>query len=91
MSDDNNIFRLINSNEPIVDDAPLINTYEITDVDDVTHVAEGFLLFTSQHVAVMQETSKGALPLLVIPLNRVKFAEMVDDDMLLDHDEIEIH
>jgi len=93
MRDDNNIFRLINSNERASEETPLINTYEITDIDDVIHVADGFLLFTSQHVAVMQETPRGALPIFVIPLTRVKFVEMVEEevDPTAEHDEIEFN
>lgn len=53
------------------------NDYIVVDFDDNQHFATGFLLFTSQHVAVMQGQEAGnAIPALVLPLSHVKFASL---------------
>lgn len=52
------------------------NAYVIVDFDDNQHFANGFLLFTSQHVAVMEEREGGPVPSLVLPLSNVKFAQL---------------
>lgn len=57
-----------------------INDYVLTDVDNQELYATGFLVFTSQHVAVMRDYGKGAIPVLVVPLDRTKYAELVEDD-----------
>jgi len=80
MSDDNNIFHLIEGKTPGTEEAPVEYDYIVLDVDGKEHFASGFLLFTSQHVAIMRETAKGALPVLVVPLSRVVAAELIEDD-----------
>lgn len=55
------------------------NTYVITDIDGFEWEETGFLIFTSAHCAVMRESAAGALPLLVVPLARVKAAEILED------------
>lgn len=78
----NNIFRIVQggaTEEPSSDDLP-VNHYVITDIENDEFFGTGFLVFTSQHVAVMKETPKGAIPALVVPLNRVKSAELIEDD-----------
>lgn len=57
-----------------------MNKYKITDINSEQKTAVGFLVFTSQHVAIMKDTGDGAIPVLVYPLERVAFAEAVDDD-----------
>lgn len=57
-----------------------VNRYIVEDIDGTTFPAEGFLVFTSAHVAVMRETEKGAIPVLVVPLDRVKCAELFEED-----------
>lgn len=52
--------------------------YEIKDHDDIIHQAHGFIIFTPQHVAVMRDTGDGALPLLIFPLEAVKYAKLID-------------
>lgn len=73
------------------DESIPVNEYVIvTRTDDggtEEHYAEGFLLFTSQHIAVMRDTGAGALPVLVVPLTQVLLAQLVEDDEILD-DEI---
>lgn len=86
-TEDKNVFRILDGGKErsvtaITPDEDVIpqNPYVITDIDNDEYVAEGFLLFTSQHMAVMRDNGKGALPVLVIPLGRVKSAELVEDD-----------
>lgn len=58
--------------------------YVVEDIDGLVFSEEGFLVFTSQHVAVMRDTGEtGAIPVLVVPLNRVRYAaidEEVDEE-----------
>lgn len=54
--------------------------YVIVTKDNTEYFATGFLLFTSQHIAVMRDTGAGALPILVVPLTEVKMAEIVEID-----------
>ncbi len=56
------------------------NRYLITTDNGEEYESTGFLLFTSQHVAVMRDTGAGALPVLVIPLARVMAAELLEDE-----------
>ncbi len=58
------------------DDSIPVNNYEIMDIDGGLHQAEGFLIFTPQHVAIMRPLDEGALPLVILPLNFVKFARL---------------
>lgn len=58
------------------------HTYAILDVDGEEWLNHGFLIFTSHHVAIMRETEDGAIPVFIIPLGRVKVAEMVAEDEL---------
>lgn len=57
-----------------------INDYTVVDVDGSDWYATGFLVFTPHHVAVMKKTGQGAVPGLVIPINRVK-AAFIDEDV----------
>lgn len=52
--------------------------YQIKDFDDEIHEAYGFIIFTPQHVAVMRDTPEGALPLMIFPLEHVKYAKKID-------------
>lgn len=56
------------------------NNYVITDIDNEDFFARGFLIFTPHHCAIMNDLGSGAVPILVVPLNRVKIAEMVTDE-----------
>lgn len=80
MNDDNNIFRLVSDQVPQAEESVPVYDYFIVDTDGNEHFASGFLLFTSQHIAIMRDTDKGALPVFVIPLSNVKFAELAEDD-----------
>lgn len=82
-----NIFRLVPggvTEEPSQKEETLpVNAYVIytsdTHNEPVELFAEGFLVFTSQHVAVMREQTNGAIPVLVVPLDRVLYTELVED------------
>jgi hypothetical protein len=79
--DNDNIFQLISKTpETAEPDEPLDFDYVIIDRQGNEHYHSGFLLFTSQHIAVMRETPKGALPVFVIPLDQVYLAELIEDD-----------
>ena len=56
------------------------NNYVVEDIDGAEYFGTGFLIFTPHHCAVMKDFGKGAVPILVVPLIRVKVAEMVTDD-----------
>lgn len=58
------------------------SNYVVTTMNGEELYASGFLLFTSHHIAVMRDTGMGALPVLVVPLNMVHSAELVEDDDL---------
>lgn len=56
------------------------NDYVICTVDGDELYGTGFLVFTSHHIAVMRDIEQGALPVLVVPLDKVKFAEIVENE-----------
>lgn len=56
------------------------NDYVVVDMDDQEYVVNGFLIFTSQHLAIMRNSGDGAIPVLVLPLNRVKLAVLDEED-----------
>lgn len=76
---DNNIvqFGSIKGGKETTTEVPQ-HLYEVKDFDDEIHQAHGFIIFTPQHVAVMRDTGDGALPLLIFPLEHVKYAKLVD-------------
>lgn len=80
MSDDN-IFSLHQGGKPANDEERLPqNDYCITDLDHDEYFGTGFVIFTTHHVAIMKDDGKGAIPLVVIPLGRVRAVEIVNDD-----------
>lgn len=70
----------VNIGQPAQADIPQ-NAYVIVDINGDDHFAEGFLLFTSQHIAIMRDTGSGALPILVMPLDKVFSAELLEDEV----------
>lgn len=79
--DNDNIFTLVNGNKADAADETLPeNEYCITTTSGSTYYATGFLVFTSQHVAIMKDIGKGAIPAMVVPLSIVEVAELVEDE-----------
>lgn len=62
------------------DDSIPTNDYVVVDVDDNEWTAHGFLIFTPHHLAIMRDEGKGAIPVLVMPILRVKAAGLDDRD-----------
>ena len=56
------------------------NPYIIEDIDGNVYGAEGYLIFTSQHVCIMENVGEGAIPSVMIPLSRLKVVELAEDD-----------
>lgn len=81
MNDNITQFGVVNGGktEETEDSIPTL-PYILEDIDGNQFPAEGFLIFTSQHVAIMRDTGKGAVPVMVVPLNRLKVAELFEDD-----------
>lgn len=65
-----------------------VNDYVVVDVDDESWYATGFLIFTPHHLAIMFDSGNGAgaIPVLVLPINRVKAAELYEDDTAEDEE-----
>ena len=59
--------------------------YSIEDIEGNIYSAEGYLIFTSQHVCVMENVEDGAIPAIMIPLHRLKVVELVE---YIDEDQI---
>jgi len=78
--DDDNIFQF-GAIAGGKDDEPKFpsNDYVIIDIEDHEWYATGFLLFTPHHLAIMKTTSFGGIPSLVLPIGRVKAAELAED------------
>lgn len=59
------------------------DNYVVTDIDGMEFYATGFMIFTPHHLAIMKDEGRGAIPVLVVPIGRVRAAELseeVDDD-----------
>jgi len=80
MNDDNNIvpFGQIQGGKSQVEDPDAFpaNPYYFQDVEGNEFFAEGYLIFTSHHVAVMENTDNGPVVGLLLPLSRVKVCEL---------------
>lgn len=82
---DNNVFKFGAINGDKKDDKDTIpqNDYVVIDVDDIEYDINGFLIFTPHHLAIMSDEGDGAIPALVLPINRVKtavLAKLIPDD-----------
>lgn len=82
---DNNVFKFGAINGDKEDDKDTIpqNDYVVIDVDDIEYDINGFLIFTPHHLAIMSDEGDGAIPALVLPINRVKtavLAKLIPDD-----------
>lgn len=85
MDEDNNIVKfghIQGGKTTIIDDDRVpTSPYIIVDIKGREFFHEGFLLFTSQHVAVMQEQTPGnPIPVFLMPLVNLDFAEIMEDD-----------
>ena len=58
--------------------------YCITTMQNEEVYGEGFLVFTTHHVAIMRDTGEGAVPTIIVPLVNVNFAEIIDDEEILE-------
>ncbi len=57
--------------------------YIVIDVDDNEYDYEGYLIFTSHHVCIMEDGgSRGPVAGLMLPLNRVKVVVMAEDEVV---------
>ena len=84
MDNDNIVpFGQVKGGKPDEAEIPM-NEYIIVDLQgrDFYHV--GFLLFTSQHVAIMQERGGHTVPVFMAPLSNISFVEVIDDEEVLD-------
>lgn len=61
------------------DNAVPENDYVVVDMDDDEYFAKGFLIFTPHHLAIMQDKGQGPVPTLCLPIGRVKFAELYEE------------
>ena len=52
----------------------------VVDFEGVEFYGRGFLIFTPHHCAILTDFGNGAVPVLVVPLIRVKVAEMAADE-----------
>lgn len=75
-----NIISLVPTTKDGDDDSFPTNAYVITDVEGTDFYAEGFAIFTSHHIAIMRDSGNGPIPVLVLPLLRVKAAELMEDE-----------
>lgn len=83
MNDDNNVYRFgaIQGGKPEATESEFPSyPYSIRDVEDEEHYAEGYLIFTSHHVCIMEDTPKGPVTAFMIPIHRVKDVALVIDE-----------
>lgn len=77
--DNDNVFSIVPGGAAKEDGLPT-NQYILEDITGKEYASEGFLIFTAQHVAVMRDIGKGAIPVLVMPLTQLRVAEIYEDD-----------
>lgn len=75
-----NVIRIVSSNDDETVN-PTIPQYEyrLNFTNGEYAQAFGFLVFTSQHVAIMRDNGEGAIPILVSPLGTVQYANIVEE------------
>ena len=54
--------------------------YAIIDIDGDEHYAEGYLIFTSHHVCVMEDSDNGPVTAIMVPLERTKLVSLLAED-----------
>lgn len=82
MNDDGNIlhFGSVKGGKEDKENKIPTNNYVVLDADNEQFFGSGFMIFTSHHLAIMRDEGDGAVPVLVLPISRVKAAELVEDD-----------
>jgi len=83
VDENDNVFRFgAISGGKAEEDEPRIptNDYIITDMDNNELFGRGFLIFTPHHIAIMRDFGAGAVPVLVLPLGRIKAAELNEEE-----------
>lgn len=84
MDDENNVFQFGTiqggkANEPKEKEFPT-NPYVIVDIDDHEWEFDGYLIFTSQHIAIMEEGDEnGPVTAFMMPIGRLKFVSLIED------------
>lgn len=73
-----NVIRIVSSNEDTTANTIPQSDYRLNFVNGEFAQAYGFLVFTSQHVAIMRDEGTGAIPILVAPLGTVQYANIVE-------------
>jgi len=56
------------------------NPYVLVDIEGEEWYGRGYLIFTTHHVAIMEDTPKGAMVGVMLPLHRLKAASLVDEE-----------
>jgi hypothetical protein len=80
MDNDNIVkFGTVEGGKPAEDDIPM-NDYVIVDNQGREFYHTGFLLFTGQHVAIMQERGGHTVPVFMMPLSNLGVVEVLDDE-----------
>lgn len=76
MSDDNIFTMVPGGKQPPETEEPKLphNEYCIVTTDGDEFVGTGFLIFTTHHIAIMQDDGKGAIPIILLPLASLKVA-----------------
>lgn len=84
MSDDDNVFRFgaVKGGKDDKNESIPENNYVVTDIDNEEFYETGFLIFTPHHLAIMRDMGKGPVPALVLPIVRVKAAEIADESLI---------
>ncbi len=54
--------------------------YVIEDIGENEYYAEGYLIFTSHHVCVMEDSDNGPVTAIMVPLDRVKVVGLDKDE-----------
>jgi hypothetical protein len=74
-------FRIINGGkESTVESEYPMGYYVILDIDDQEYIDYGFAVFTSHHVAIMSDDGGGPIPVLIVPLTRVKACRLLEEE-----------
>lgn len=56
------------------------NDYLVVDINNEEFDVNGFLVFTTHHIAVMKEVDGNSIPSFVLPLHRLDHVELIDDE-----------